>query len=236
MSLPSRMQVLRSRRRRLLLEGGIEVVGSDSVDAGASATQVTLIEPAGAQEGDLVIAIFQNDAQGSTLTEPADFTAIDELDVHINQRYGLYYKVRGAGQGNGYTFSHSFSAGTNTSGAMIVLRGVDQSTPLDVAYAVGTHHISSVDDLSYAPQDITTASDGALIVILSGYSGGPGTVSWQGITNYTTHEQLEGGSGRNLNILTRTKDVAGLEDPGAFGTTGDAGEDGASFTLAIRRE
>ncbi len=228
--------MLRSRRRRLLLEGGIEVVGSDSVDAGATATQVTLVEPAGTQEDDLVIAIFANDAQGSTLTEPADFTAVDELDVHINQRYGIYYKVRGVDQGNGYVFSHSFSAGTNTAGALIVLRGVDTTTPLDVSYVRATHHISSVDDLSYAPQDITTTTDGAKVVILSGYSGGPGTVSWQGITNYTTHEQLEGGSGRNLNILTRTKDVAGLEDPGEFGTTGDAGEDGSSFTLAIRRE
>jgi len=96
------------------------------------------------------------------------------------------------------------------------------------------HKTDSVDDLSYAPSAITTTTNNAWVVIMSGWSGGPGTVSWAGISGYTTDATLEGGSGRNLNTISKLVATAGTETPGSFGTTGDAGEDGTSFTLAIR--
>jgi hypothetical protein len=214
--------------------GGIFVVGTDSVDAGASATEVTLTEPVGSAEGDLIIAIVKNDATLSDWTHPSDFTTLQEDTSTGNQRIFLGYKVRGADEGEGYTFTHDFVSGTHTAGLLVSLRGVDATTPFDVTYSEPSHHAESTDDLSYAPSAITTVTDQAMVVILSAYSGGPGTIAWSGITGYVDREVLAGGSGRNLNCLTKTVMTAGTETPGSFGTTGDAGEDGASFTLAVR--
>lgn len=225
---------------RVFLETGaggtatISHVGTNSVDAGSSATSVTLSEPAGTQEDDLILVIVKNDATGSVWTPPADFTELDEVTGTSNQRFWIGYKVRGATQGNGYAFSHDFGAGTHTAGMMAVYRDGNTGTPLDVSYVQATHKTDSVDDLSYAPSAITTVTNNAWVVIMSGWSGGPGTVSWAGISGYTTDGTLEGGSGRNLNVVSKLVATAGTETPGSFGTTGDAGEDGTSFTLAIR--
>ena len=212
----------------------ISHVGTNSVDAGSSATGVTFSEPAGTQEDDLILVIVKNDATTSNWTAPADFTQIDQATGTSNQRFWVGYKVRGATQGNGYSFTHDFGAGTNTAGMLVVYRDENTGTPLDVAYVQANHKTDSLNDLSYAPSAITTTTNNAWVVILSGWSGGPGTVSWSGISGYTTDGNLEGGSGRNLNILSKLVATAGTETPGSFGTTGDAGEDGTSFTIAIR--
>lgn len=211
----------------------INHVGTDSVDAGASATSVTLSEPAGTQENDLILCIVKNDDTTSNWTAPADFTQIDEVSRTSNQHYWVGYKIRGTTQGNGYAFSHDGTA-THTAGMMSVYRDNNTSTPLDVTYVRASHSTESTNDLSYAPSAITTVTNNSWVVILSGWSGGPGTVSWSGISGYTTDGNLEGGSGRNLNILSKLVATAGTETPGSFGTTGDAGEDGASFTIAIK--
>jgi hypothetical protein len=212
----------------------ISNVGATSVDAGASATGVTLSEPAGTQEDDLILVIVKNDATTSNWTPPADFTQIDQATGTSNQRFWIGYKVRGATTGSGYSFTHDFGAGTHTAGQLVVYRDENTSTPLDVSYVQANHKTDSVDDLSYAPSAITTTTNNAWVVIMSGWSGGPGTVSWAGISGYTTDATLEGGSGRNLNTISKLVATAGTETPGSFGTTGDAGEDGTSFTLAIR--
>jgi hypothetical protein len=69
---------------------------------------------------------------------------------------------------------------------------------------------------------------------MSGYSGGPGTVSWATVSGYTVDGVLAVSDGRNLNTIHKLVATAGTETPGSFGTTGDTGEDGTSFTLAIR--
>lgn len=215
--------------------GNFDVVYTASQDAGASATSVTITEPAGTVEDDLIIVLCKNDATGSTWTDPADFTQLEVTDATSNQRFYLGYKVRGATQGSGYTFSHSFGGGTNTAGIMVVVRN-QNATPFDVTYVKASHFTESVDDLSYAPSAITTQTDDALVLILSGYSGGPGLITWGAPSGYTTEVALEAGSSRNLHAVSKAIPTAGTETPGEYTTTGDAGEDGASFTLAIRSE
>jgi hypothetical protein len=212
----------------------INHVGTTSVDAGASATGVTLSEPSGTQEDDLILVIVKNDATGSNWTAPADFTQIDEATGTSNQRFWLGYKVRGATTGSGYSFTHDFGAGTHTAGQLVVYRDENTSTPLDVSYVQANHKTDSVDDLSYAPSAITTATNNSWVVIMSGYSGGPGTVSWATVSGYTVDGVLAVSDGRNLNTIHKLVATAGTETPGSFGTTGDTGEDGTSFTLAIR--
>jgi hypothetical protein len=234
LSLDPATKVISVPQADLTFSGAITVFGTDSQDAGASATSVTLTEPPGSLENDLMVVLVKNDATGSTWTPPSDFTEIDEVARTGNQLFWLGYKVRGTDAGQGYTFSHDFGGGTNTAGIMVVYRSNNALTPLDVTYVRASHSTESTDDLSYAPSTITTNTNNAVVAILSGWSGGPGAVSWSGISGYTTDVNLEGGGGRNLNALSKRVPAAGLETPGSFGTTGDAGEDGASFTIAIR--
>lgn len=213
----------------------ISVVGSDTQDGGASATSVTFSEPTGTAEGDLLIAIVKCDDTTAGWTDPTDWTQLDDVSATGNQRIYIGYKLRGSTAGQALTFSHS-GVSTHTGGALAVYRGVDAASPLDVTYSNASHETESLNDLSYAPSTITTVTNKARVVIMQGWSGGngAGTPAWATISGWAVDANLEAGSGRNANLISLTQPIAGLLTPGSYQTTGDTGEDGSSYTIAIR--
>ena len=99
---------------------------------------LTPTEPAGAAENDRIIAFAYGEMTGGTTwTDPADFTQIDQFDTTVGSPNRVYYlgeKKRGSDAGNGYNFSHD-SADAPLGCSLICLSGVDTTAMLDVTFS-----------------------------------------------------------------------------------------------------
>ncbi len=203
-----------------------------TTDRNGSDTSQTPAEPTGAAEDDIIIAVASISTEDGTWTDPADFTEID-TQVSGDSAHEIYvgYKVRGADAGSGYQFSYSGTAG-NIRVTLYAFRGQD-ATPFDVTYASGSHYEESVDDQTDGNPAITTATNGAVVVLLQAmrFSSGATAGAPSGYTG-----EFEGeGSGPQHFAAYRTVSSAGTETPGAWTHTGaNAGDDPLKFTLALR--
>jgi hypothetical protein len=199
----------------------------------ASDTARTGIEPTNTAENDLVIAIGSIVTTGSTWTDPADF-------VEVNQRAGsgntgsMYvgYKVRGSDAGSGYVFSTD-GAAAQIALTLLTFRGLHTSTPLDVTFVEANHSNTGTDDLTTAAPAITTATNGAVVVLLQYFSGGISGVTAGPPANYTTALNSLAAARSHVSAY-RAIATAGTETPGAWTTTGGTTQDPTNWTLAIK--
>ena len=212
----------------------ITFVGESNDANGPTGGQVhTPPEPAGAQENDLIIGFSFVNSTGRTLTKPNDFT---QLTVKENtSTMGLFYKVRGATEGDGYTFSYDGNPGSSGV-TLVTYRGVDTANPFDVTYSEANHYEVGTNQPNLAAAAITTVTNNAWVLLLeliqatiSGQAGPP-----SGYTEDADYMTGAGG-GRGQYVCHKQVVSAGTETPGAFthvDTNGTA--DPRIFTLALR--
>lgn len=144
----------------------------------------------------------------------------------------IFYKKATSGSESTPTFT--YDATSRTMGAMIMtLRGVDTTTPFDVTYANGSHYVFTENQKSPTAAAITTATNGAWVVIAAGMTHNLDT--WGAPSGYTIRNGTLIANNRTMSFATKEVTTAGVETPGAFSNT-DAVNDNESqvYTLAIR--
>lgn len=203
----------------------------------ASQTSLTPTEPAGAAEGDVIVAIGTVQLSTATWTDPADFTELSQENygnlANVGVAY-LGYKVRGADAGSGYAFSHD-GAAEQMAVALMCFNAVDTGTPLDVTFVEATHSNEALSNCLQAPSAITTVTDNAWVLVIKAWTGAVAGVTHGAPSGYTLRTDL---TNANRSIASATKEVspAGTETPGVWTTTGtsEADEDMINYTIALR--
>lgn len=210
--------------------------GSSNAATGTSVTVSS--EPTNAAEDDLLIAFvgFYNSTADGTITDPTDWTELDQLQETTGNdgTWYLGYKVRGATSGQALTWTTDGTAGQGNSAHIICLRGVDTTTPFDVTYARGSHYTVAANAPNTAFQNITTSTDNAWIILaqlhlwVTGPTGDP--------TGYTgMYEDRISQTYDGFYSAYKQKTPAGSDTPGAPSHTDSIGTcDPYNFTLALR--
>jgi hypothetical protein len=208
----------------------IFLVGITRGVAGAAGS-IAINLPAGVQENDVVYA-----AVASTSTADQDVTETSgtwqELtDLYANDttdlNFAVYRKVMGASPDASITMD---AAGTtaNHVGVVVVLRGVDTTTPEDAA----TTTAQAIDSGTPNNPAITTVTNHAWVLAFAASSEGDfTTVGPAGYLDVSCQNST------NVSIIVSRKkvDTAGAEDPGTYanivGTTADSW---TAATVAVR--
>ena len=207
--------------------------------ANATGTSITPSEPAGCTEDDWILSIIQwaeGAGDGGTITDPADFTQIDQFQDAVGGDVIMYagWKKRAATAGNGYNFTIDESA----VGAvhLTCFRGVDTSTPFDVTYVKASHYTSASNTPNLACKAITTNTDGARVLCTQNTNDAFDTGNTCGApTNYTVrHGAFLDLNARGFCAVDRDIATAGLTTPTVF-THADPGalDDPRNFTFAL---
>lgn len=200
----------------------------------------TPTEPTGTAQDDLVLAFCSLDDNGNasgTWTAPGDFTQIDQFQVGVatfDHTVYLGYKIRGASEGSGYTFSNSGTAGALEC-SLTSWRGVNTSTPLDVTYVKATHYRETLNDAgATAAKAITTATNNAWVVLVEHWNN-DNTYTAGAPSGYTLDYDNAAQANRNVVFAHKAIGTAGAETPGAWTHSNlSATVDSASFTLALK--
>ena len=214
----------------------ISFVGSAVAAGASSAFDITLPT---CQEGDVVIvetgwASAGDDAPGVSTSGYAEIVEIYQTETN-RLNMSVSWKRMGSAPDETVTCLGSGSANFGAVGIAYVLRGVDSTTPFDVAYAAAQGSGGSVPD----PPSITPTSEGTLIVILgmgtAGVNAGDPTVTVpSGYSNAVNHYSNAGL--KSITVAAASKAwTSGAENPGAWTnwTTTTADSWGA-VTLALR--
>lgn len=214
----------------------ITYISGSSNYTNAAGDQIVVTAPASIADNDLLI--YSATAQGGPLASawdvPSGFTEIDSNNYVAGRdlSHAIGYKVASSESGD-YTLQIlDATSGIDRSAGIIVLRGIDISTPIDVTYVQGTHYTEQQNDPTPTPSAITTVTDGAWVIITSGVTTSALTtgVAPSGYTLRIDEKQIA-----NLHLATKEVANAGAETPAAWGHTGgSAGAESATFTIAIR--
>lgn len=211
--------------------GAITFVETSTSQA-VSATSRAPTEPSGAQEGDLILAVCTAATSG-TWTDPADFTQLTTKVSSGGSQRNTYigYKFRASTSGSGYTFSHNGSADAIRC-TLNAYRGVNSTTPWDVTYSEGSHYAEHQDSPNTANPAITTATNGAWVILIQALNGDAATAA-SPPSNYTERSDYFGTSPEHY-IATREIASAGTETPGMYSRSDADFADVQLFTLALR--
>ena len=209
------------------------VGGASAVGDTVSLTSLSGGSGASPIEGD-VIVVFRGigsttdfDVQLSTagFTEVADLFGPDTSDANL----GVFYKV--AGPTPDTAVSAVTTSGTRTI-AVMVFRGINTTTPLDVT---PTTLIGS-NSATINPPGITTATDNAIIVA-GGSAAGTDTYPGTLPAGYSAFQWAQqGGAVWSLTAMGYfVAGVAGVQSPATLGGSGNAALSGhAQVTIALR--
>lgn len=148
---------------------------SSSVTAFGPRTNTTITAPASIADNDLLIlGIYTGAAsEAPDPTPPAGFTqqgtTTDQTGDSVNAEWRVYTKKAASESGN-YTCTHSSAT---TQAMMLVYRGVDTTTPMDVTATTNT----GVSSTTTTATGLTTVTAGAMLVMMER--------SWSGSTAQT---------------------------------------------------
>jgi hypothetical protein len=150
--------------------GGITKVGSTTFASPGNVTTVTLTRPTGVQAGDLLLG-FAAGATSSVPAVPTGWTAWDPA-VSYGPNLNVIYKI--ADSADPATWDWTV-ASQKWAGGVVAYRGVDTTTPKDVASVTA----SSTTGWPTVPA-ITTASANALVLAIGGVIGPSGDtdITW----------------------------------------------------------
>jgi hypothetical protein len=219
----------------------ISFIGSANAEAdnGGDAT-ITLPS---ALEDDLVIVAYENTTRGgadldlamitSGYTEVADLFSNDSLEAQL----GVFYKVMGASPDTTAQVDGLGGLDVAVAAVAMVFRGVDTTTPMDVAATPATGLNTHTPD----PPSIDWSTANAWTVIVGGCGHASSTRTLTFPTGYTTNaEQKSNLDATNNNVSTigigYNNGPSDPEDPGTFTVSGldDAGFSWAAVTMALR--
>jgi hypothetical protein len=219
------------RRAAIAQSGPITNIGTRQLGSNTNGGDVTLTFDGSPQEDDLVIVIggHSNDGDDTIGITTAGYTAINEIDRGTSAlKGGIFYKFMGASPDASVDCDGSNHAQDGVTYSSIVLRGVDKTTPFDVAVVetIGSGNDPDIDG-------VTTITNEAWVVVgmMTGFenttTGYPtGYVNTGSIGGADTH-------GVSVSICTKEVVVAGVENPSAF-THDVAFSLHAGWTIAIR--
>lgn len=196
------------------------------------ATQIVHTLPASLATGDVVVVgVSASGSTDLTFTEPGGtWTPIADLysDDGRDTNFGVFLKVMGAVPDTDVTISVGATA--NLGAISTAKRGVDTTTPLDVASVTAT----GINTPDADPGSITPVTNGAEVIVLGSWGRADGTITFpSGYTN-TTSRQVAGG-GTACALGSKNIATAGPEDPGIFDlSTGDTSDAWAAVTVALR--
>lgn len=220
----------------------LQYVGTNKVTGNTGTLTLSLTALTGgidtaARAGDFVLAAYAAVSTSNlsltvgdgTWDSPTGLWANDSRDANLR----IATKVMTATpdtqvQGSGQT--------TATNGAVMVChvwRGLDTSTPLDVAVVSATGTNSALPN----PDPITPVTANAILIAVGAGTGTAVNNAVSAPTGYTNLAQVTVDPGNSITcaIASKVWGGAGAEDPAAFGGLASTTSDGwAAYTLAIR--
>lgn len=230
--------------RAVIAASGIQLVGVKFQGGGSNTTStISLTALTGgigttAQDGDLVIA-FGGKAHSvnynvamvtSGYTEDADIYANDVQDCNL----GVFHKFMTSTPDTTAVLDHGGTTTNSGIGGVIVFRGIDPTTPLDVAVTTAT----GIDGNLSNPPPITPTTAGAWIVaIYAGSNDSSATVpsAPANMTNFAFDNGQGTTTGLQIGVATKTDWTSGAFDPDAWtGTDNEASTSWAAVTIALR--
>lgn len=193
----------------------------------------------GAAESEFVLGWASYNDNTATPWSGGDFdTKLTEKDDATGEdtSIAVFHEIAPASPPSSYTFDGSDGSPTGTSrvgGIVISFLGVDAASPFDVTYVEGSHYTKQVNDTTPTPQPITTATNGAMVVIFV-FTNNNTITDFGDIAGYTKEVETLGND-RNVAVFTKVVATAGVETPAALAPTGiGSGDDSVMVTLAIK--
>lgn len=200
----------------------IQFVGAVATDASGSLSLTSLtggIASAPAQDDVVIVAVAGSDSSDidiaiSGYTEAADLYA---NSFAIDTNLGVFLKVMGGTPDTSVTIPSMVSPAA----VAYVLRGVDTTTPQDVAATTATKTSSGIPD----PPSITTATDDAWVLAISATMAAGTYVAPSGYSNTAKEERDQ----MNVMVASKLVATAGSENPAVWS---GIGSDSFFFTCA----
>ena len=214
---------------------------SSSVGWAASTPDITVTAPASIQDDDLLLAFYSNSYQSGvddgTPVTLSGFTKINDVFAGSGTDItaACFWKIASSETGNYDMSADVVGGGTQrTTGAIIVLRGVDTTTPLDVAFVEANHWDKAINSATPTPKPITTDTDNAWVV-LWGCTLFSHVSACNPVSGYDERVEQVVNNG-NVEICTKLIPTASTtETPGAFPHTDiDSSNETGMYTLAIK--
>ncbi len=226
--------------------GGIQFVGGNTAAKGGGAGNTTIALDSGLTGGiaasvatdDLVIAVFATGSTADrTLAITSGYTLINaELyanDATTDTNLRVAYKFMGGTPDTTTTFGPTGNTADAGAMAVYVFRGVDLTTPLDVAAVAA----SGTDTSRANPPSILPVTAGAFIVCIgaAGHLGGADTFTSSDMTAFLT---IGSNDANDVTIGVGHKPdwVSGAFDAAAFGHTevDNVAYSWAAMSIALR--
>lgn len=204
-----------------------------------------------ASKNDYILLLAFGDDNVETWTTPVTFTEFFQVNDTGGDDASIgawYVKIDDVGSAVGLAGAVVLtrSAGEEQVGVIMVVQGADPTTFEDVAFASGSHFNSHQNTNAPDPSSITTNTDGAVVIVMTGNrsdaghlnssSGVPNTFDVDAPSGYTIEAdfnpsvpngtdaegapgRLEQGTGNGDAQMTwahQTVATAGVENPGAY--------------------
>jgi hypothetical protein len=217
-------------------ENTIQFVGANQrTTAGVlSLTALTGGIDTAARAGDLVIVAIGDDGssnQDLTISTPSGYAELADLyanDSGPDPELGVFWKLMGGTPDTSVTIPSY----TGPSAIAYVLRGVNQSTPIDATTVPAT----GIDGTAIDPGAITTVTPNALVVAIMCATSDTDGVTVTPPTGYTNLSNIPSGTpNQNLAVASKTVPSPGVENPDAFtGLVVSGSRAWCAATVAIR--
>jgi hypothetical protein len=176
------------------------------------------------EEDDIVYVVGGHD-DSDTINTPTGYTA-DIVEVSGSARCRTFYKIMGATPDTSVAGLTSNSRCGHTA---IAFRGVDTTTPLDVASQKAVQAGSNTD---LNPPSITTVTDNSMILCGGFHDDDTGArTAPSGYTLGASYRVGSSGAGGTVNTAYKILASFGSENPGVFAGANDRW---AAFTAALR--
>ena len=214
------------------------VNGTSATNVAGSATYNVSLSGLGIAEGDLVVVVtgFGGTADGNPgvtttgYTEVFDLYANDTRDTNLS----VNYKIMGATPDTQVTVNGSGNTANGAATVVHVWRGVDATTPMDVAATSAT----GIDVNTPDSPAITPITAGAYVLTVGGGSRNNTAVTMTTPTGYANSVSIQGNDSTisfHAGIASKAWSGSGAEDPAAWGTSSTFTSDSwAAGTLVLR--
>jgi hypothetical protein len=209
------------------------LVGTTGISLSPHANQLT---------DDLMIAFMhRNQDDGGWSAAPTGWTtlAAEETGDGQDRATQICYRIATADGEGSSTFKNTDTTGEQWAGCILTYRGVDTTTPIDVAYVTGSHFTALQNKASPnvdAFDSITTVTDGAFVIALEAVTHDDIT-SNADPSGYTNAVRNIGSAEdhRQFQVWHKEVSTAGAETPGAPAYTSNATvAESHQYTIAIR--
>jgi hypothetical protein len=197
----------------------ITFVGSTTIQSNGS-----LSLPGGMQENDIVILLQASDS--GTPAVPSGYTSIFS-DAGGAPSCSISRKFMGSTPDTSVTIS-DWSGANQEAAIAYVMRGVNTTTPIDVAAVSAANGTGNPN-----PPSTSTVTAGAAVLACGFLDDDNATVS--ALSGYSDLAQVftNAAAGATCTLMVSWKEIAspGAEDPGTYSTTGDDAWVGVTFAL-----